>query len=110
MKLSEAREFALSLPEANEEPHFDYESFRVRGKIFATIPPDKKQMNVFVDEQRRELAISMFPKSYEKLWWGKKVVGIKVTLFTADAADVRDLLHSAWERKAPKGLAKAASK
>lgn len=108
MKLSEARKFALSLPEAHEEPHHDYKSFRVRGKIFATIPPDRKQMNIFVDEQRRDLAISMFPKSYEKLWWGKKVVGIKVILATADAADVRDLLYSAWERKAPKSLAKSA--
>jgi hypothetical protein len=67
-------------------------------------------MNIFVDEQRRELAISMFPKSCEKLWWGKKVVGIKVALSTADAADVRDLLNSAWERNTPKGLAKAAPK
>lgn len=110
MKLSEARKYALSLPEANEEPHFDYESFRVRGKIFATVPSDKKHMNIFVDEQRRELAISMFPESYEKLWWGKKVVGIKVMLSTADAADVRDLLLSAWKRKAPKSLVKAAPK
>ena len=104
MKLSEARKYALSLPEANEEPHFQYSSFRIRGKIFATVPPGNKHMNIFVDEQRRELAISMFPESYEKLWWGKNVVGITVTLSTADAADVKELLHSAWERKAPKSL------
>lgn len=109
MKLAEARKYALSLPEANEEPHFNYNSFRIRGKIFATVLPDEEHLNIFVDEQRRGLALSMFPDAYESLWWGKKVVGITVDLSNADAADVEDLLHSAWERKAPKGLVKANS-
>ena len=34
------RAFALSLPEATEEPHFEKTSFRVKKKIFATY--DKK--------------------------------------------------------------------
>ena len=41
MKMSQLRIFALSLPDATEEPHFNYSSFRVRGKIFATVPPDE---------------------------------------------------------------------
>ena len=41
MKMSQLRTFALALPETTEEPHFNYSSFRVRGKIFATIPPDE---------------------------------------------------------------------
>ena len=110
MKLAEVRKFALSLPEANEQPHFQYSSFRVKGKIFATVPTDKKHLNVFVDDERRELAMSMFPDAYEKLWWGKKVVGVTVLLSAADASDVRDLLHSAWKRKAPKRVVEAHSK
>jgi len=102
-----ARDYALSLPEANEEPHFTYSSFRVRGKIFATVPPDGKTMHVFVDEQRRELAIAMYPDACEKLWWGKKVTGIKVFLAKADASEVKDLLYSAWKQKAPKRLIQA---
>lgn len=31
------RQLALSLPEAEEKPHFDIPSFRVKNKIFATI-------------------------------------------------------------------------
>ena len=110
MKLAEARKFALSLPEANEQPHFQYSSFRVNGKIFATVPTDKNHLNVFVDDERRELAMSMFPDAYEKLWWGKKVVGVTVLLSAADASDVQDLLHSAWKRKAPKRVVEANSK
>lgn len=106
MNIDEVREYALSLPEASEEPHFKYSSFRVRSKIFATVPPDEEFIHVFVDEQRRELAIAMFPDAYEKLWWGKKVTGIKVALAKADASDVKDLLYSAWKQKAPKRLIK----
>lgn len=110
MKLAEARKFALSLPEANEQPHFQYSSFRVRGKIFATVLTDKNHLNIFVDDERRELAMSMFPDAYEKLWWGKKVVGVTVLLSAADASDVQDLLYSAWKRKAPKRVVEANSK
>ena len=57
----------------------------------------------------RELATAMFPEAYEDLWWGKKIVGIRVSLADANANDVKDLLRCAWERKAPKRLVKADS-
>ena len=47
--LERARAFALSLPEATEEPHHDMSSFRVRGKIFATVPPDGEHLHVYLD-------------------------------------------------------------
>ncbi len=40
MELEEVRPLGLSLPGATEEPHFEMASFRVRGRIFATLPPD----------------------------------------------------------------------
>ena len=98
MTLSDARQFALELPGSNEEPHHHMSSFRVAGKIFATVPDDD-HLHVFVDDERREMALAMFPDAYEKLWWGKKVVGIKVHLDAADHDDVEDLLRCAWKRK-----------
>lgn len=106
MKVEQVRSFALALPEATEEPHHHYSSFRVAGKIFATVPPDQHELNVFVDEEQREIALAMRPDAYEKLWWGKRVVGLRVKLAQADPAGVRDLLHSAWRRKAPQHLRK----
>jgi predicted DNA-binding protein (MmcQ/YjbR family) len=35
------REFALSFAETTEQPHFDATSFRVNGKIFASLEIDK---------------------------------------------------------------------
>lgn len=37
------RELALSLPETNEEPHFEKTSFRVRKKIYATYDDNLKR-------------------------------------------------------------------
>ncbi len=41
MNAQQARQLALALPQASEEPHFDFTSFRIGGKIFATMPPAK---------------------------------------------------------------------
>jgi hypothetical protein len=106
MKIAEARRYALALPEVTEEPHFHLSSFRVKGKIFATVPPDEEHLHIFVGEQERELAIAVNPRACEKLWWGKQVAGLRVVLAKAKAADVKDLLQSAWRRKAPKSLVK----
>ena len=105
MTLEQARRFAMSLPEAAGAPHFELWSFRVRGKIFATVPPDGKHLHVFVDEATTHAASAAHPKAFEPLFWGKKLAGIRVTLSAAKAGPVQDLLTSAWRRKAPKRLA-----
>ena len=109
MKLATARRFALSLPDTAEAPHFDYGSFRVAGRIFATFPPTGTHLHVFVDDDTREQALELHSEYVEKLWWGKKVLGVRVTLEAADAAVVKRLLRSAWERKSAKPRRKAAT-
>ena len=104
MNVGQARRFALSLPETTEEPHHPLSSFRVRGKIFATVPPDGKHLHVFVDEHKREPVLAAEPAAFEKLWWGSKVVGVRVVLAKAKPAIVSELLYSAWCRKAPRRL------
>ena len=42
IKTETFREIALSLPEAVEMPHFDKTSFRVKGKIFATLNKERE--------------------------------------------------------------------
>jgi len=59
--LAQARRFALSLPGASEEPHFDMASFRVKGKIFATVPPDETWLHVFVDEADVQACVAEQP-------------------------------------------------
>jgi hypothetical protein len=105
VNLTEVRRVAMSLPEVTEEPHFEYTSFRINGKIFATAPPDGKHLHVFVGDEDRELALLMEPGFLEKLLWGDKVRGLRVQLRKAKKPVVAKLLKKAWLRKAPKSLA-----
>lgn len=105
MKLAQARRHALSLPETTEEPHHHFSSFRVRGKIFATVPPDELHLHIFVSEVEREQALALYPDFLEKLLWGGKVVGLRALLPTAKPAVIEHLLTCAWRFKAPKSLA-----
>jgi hypothetical protein len=104
LKYAAARTFALSLPEATEQPHHNFSSFRVRGKIFVTIPPEQEHFHVFLSEAHREQALAMYPEFTEKLLWGGKVVGLRVCLAAAPAVAVKQLVRQAWSAKAPKSL------
>jgi hypothetical protein len=94
-----ARALALSFPGASEEPHFHYSSFRVNGKIFATMPPSNELLHVFVPEMDREAAVAAYPGTCQALHWGKRVVGVKIDLGKARDDLVADLLSAAWESK-----------
>ena len=102
MELDEARRFALSLPETTEEPHFEMSSFRVRGRIFATVPTDGEHLHVFVDERETLASVAENPRVFEELWWGKRLAGVRVNLPIADSRSVIELLEDSWRRKAPK--------
>jgi len=110
MNVTQVRQYALSLPDATEEPHFEYSSFRVRGKIFVTVPPDEQHIHVFVSDEERERALAVHSKFLEKLLWGGKVRGLRVSLSKAPPAVVNDLIRAAWSHKAPKRLVEGAEK
>ena len=98
------RSLALAFPEATEQPHHDMTSFRVRGKIFATMPPEGGRLHVFLSEPEVASYCAEFPAVVEELWWGKKLSGCRIILRTANRALVRELLAESWRRKAPKSL------
>ena len=104
MELEQIREYAMSLPEVTEEPHFDLSSFRVHGKIFATITADQRHLHIFAAEEDRERALALEPENFEKLWWGSKVMGLRTHYRQASPELVLELLRLSWRRKAPKKL------
>jgi hypothetical protein len=103
VKIETVRKHALSLDAVTEQPHHEYASFRVRGKIFVTVPPAGDVIHVFVDEEDRERALAMYPAWTEKLLWGGKVVGLRITLAPAVPAAVRALVGKARETRVRKG-------
>ena len=98
------RKLALAFPEATEQPHHDMTSFRVRGKIFATMSPDGGRLHVFLPQDEVASYCAEFPSGVEELWWGKKLSGCRVLLRHVDRALVREMLAESWRRKAPKSL------
>lgn len=99
VKAGAVRTLALALPDVTEEPHFHYLSFRVDGRIFATMPPGDELLHVFVPEADRQAAAAARPDVCEVLHWGKRVIGLKIRLASADAKLVEDLLRAAHESK-----------
>jgi hypothetical protein len=101
--VNDARRLALAQPEAVEQDHHGRPSFRVAGRIFATLW-DKDHMNVMVDEGGIRTAVQAAPEICEEVWWGKRLAAVRVDLRVADAELLADLLADAWERKAPARL------
>ena len=108
--LDRVRRFALSLPGATEEPHFEMSSFRVRGKIFATVPPDGDYLHVFVDEGESRAAAAEDPAAFGLLMWGQRLRGVRVRINAAPADRVQELIEESWRRKAPAGSAPSGSR
>ena len=95
-RLAHVRRHALSLEAVTEAPHHDFSSFRVRGKIFVTVPPDGEHLHVFVPDDAREQALALYPDCMQKLWWGSKVLGLRIHLAGAPYAAVKQLVDAAY--------------
>jgi len=98
------RRTALSLPEATEQDHHGMASFRVRDKIFATVP-DPDHIRTMVDESEILAVVSAYPGVCEPRYWGKRLACVVVSTHDAPSQLLQDLLTEAWLRKAPKHLA-----
>jgi hypothetical protein len=103
VSLDQARRLALSFPEAVEQDHHGRPSFRVAGKIFATLW-DEGHMNVMLDEGGILTAVQAHHDVCDEVWWGKRLAAVRVNLGLADAELLAGLLSDAWESKAPKRL------
>jgi hypothetical protein len=98
--------FALTLPEAVEQDHHGLPSYRVRGRIFATMPDDE-HLRVMVDEGEIRAAVAENPGAFAEFWWGSRLACVVVDLRVAPPDHLRELLTEAWRRKAPRTLVRA---
>jgi len=100
MRMDTVRRHALSLPDTAEAPHHDFSSFRVKGRIFVTVPPGDEFIHVFLADDDRDRALAMYPDWAEKLTWGAKAPGVRVTLAKADTPAVKALVRKAYDTRA----------
>ena len=98
LSADDARRLALALPETVEQDHHGRPSFRVAGRIFATLW-DAEHMNVMLDEPGILTATQEHPGTCTEVWWGKRLAAVRVELGSADEPLLQELLEDAWEGK-----------
>jgi hypothetical protein len=98
MSHDDIRRLALTLPEAVEQDHHGRPSFRLGGRIFATLW-DESHLNVMLDEPGIHTMVQSHPVACAEFWWGKRLRAVQVDLMVADEALTRELLTDAWEQK-----------
>ncbi len=103
VEVEEARRLALGFPQASEQDHHGRPSFKVAGKIFATLW-DERTMNVMLDRAGILTAVEQHPGVCAERWWGKRLAAVSVDLAHAEQPLLVELLGDAWEGKAPRRL------
>src|ERR1700712_149592 len=92
------RQLALALPDVVERDHHGFPSFRVGGRVFATLPTGDR-LRAMLDEHGIRSAAANWPDSCREFFWGKRLACVEIDLANADEALVKDLLTEAWKHK-----------
>ncbi len=102
------RQIALALPDAIESAHMEHPDFRVGGRIFATLLPDKNQGVVMLTPEQQEVFTGARPDAFSSAngAWGRRGSTV-VALDQVEDEDLRTALAMAWRNKAPKALVAA---
>ena len=96
--------FALGLPEAAESAHFDKRDFRVRGRIFMTLPGgDYCVVRLTPDQQQMALAVNPGVVAAVPGGWGERGA-TRLYHGLADDSTVHGLVQQAWKNAAPKSM------
>jgi hypothetical protein len=103
-----ARRMALALPGAKEKDHFGRPSFRVGGKIFATLWPKEKRAVLKLPADHQTMLFEAQPEAFSPARWGS-IVWTFVELPKVDKAQLDGLLAAAWRTAAPKALLRTAA-
>ncbi len=105
IEIENFRAFALSLPEADEAPHFENVAFRVKKKIFATLNAAHHRATLRFSPEMQDIfsaiskgAIFRVPNKWGAHGW------THINLETAEWALCQDALRNAWWEVAPKAL------
>ncbi|EMF52178.1 MULTISPECIES: MmcQ/YjbR family DNA-binding protein [Streptomyces] len=101
----DVRRAALALPDTTEKVAWNMPTFRVAGKMFATLPEDETSMAVRCPKEERDELVLAEPG---KFWIADHEAGfawVRVRLAALeDAPELRDILADSWRQAAPTGL------
>jgi YjbR len=96
------RRIALSLEGTTEAPHFDRAAFRV-ARIYVTLAADGRTANLKLEPEEQEFKCMLAPAAFAPVpgGWGKQG-WTTATLSALSAAELTDVLETAWRHALPK--------
>ncbi|NEA64801.1 MmcQ/YjbR family DNA-binding protein [Streptomyces sp. SID12488] len=101
----DVRRISLSLPDTTEKIAWSMPTFRVAGKMFATLPENETSIAVRCPKEERDELVLAEP---EKFWIADHEAGfawVRVRLAALeDEGELRDILADSWRQAAPTGL------
>ncbi|MGP3925155.1 MULTISPECIES: MmcQ/YjbR family DNA-binding protein [unclassified Streptomyces] len=102
----DVRRTALSLPETTEKTAWDMPTFRVAGKMFATLPEDETSMAVRCPKLERDELVLAEPDKFWVAAHEADFAWVRVRLAALDDMDeLSDILTDSWRQAAPPRLA-----
>jgi len=106
MNEADLRLMALQMPEAEEKAHFGKADFRVRNRIFCTLP-DAGTAVVKLTGEQQQMLTDAEPTIFApvKGGWGRQG-WTTMALATCDATTMASALWMAWRNAARAGLKK----
>jgi hypothetical protein len=98
------RRLALALPQTVESSHFAQPDFRVRNRIFATLPRAARVVCLKTTPVNLDALVAADAETFSNEWRRRWV---RVRLDRVSAPILADLLFDAWSLVAPKALVKS---
>jgi len=95
------RKHALALPGAEEHPHWGEPSFRVRGKIFAVLHPERRRTVLKLAREDQAALVAAAPDVFSTNAWSHQG-WTEVDIGRVAAPEMRALLEDAWRQVAGK--------
>jgi hypothetical protein len=101
----DVRRIALSLPDTTEKVAWSMPTFRVAGKMFATLPEDETSMAVRCPREERDELVLAEPGKFWVAGHEAQFAWIRVRLDALeDEGELRDILADSWRQAAPARL------
>ena len=105
----QVRDWVLALPGGCEVmvESWGHPTLRIGDKMIAGGAPDSPTMSIKASIQDQAELIAGAPETYEVAGYTGRFGWVRVTLASADPAEIRRIVEDAWRRTAPKRVVRA---
>jgi hypothetical protein len=104
----DVRRIALSLPDTVEKTAWSMPTFRVAGKMFATLPENETSLAVRCPKLERDELVLAEPDKFWIAGHEASFAWVRARLAALeDEAELRDILADSWRQAAPPRLLQA---